>query len=443
MCQPLRVVATVIASALIAGCPQSGTRSGGVAATASDLSVCPNPTELSLPPGFCATVFADRLGPARHMVVRDNGDLYVALRGDRGGIVALRDTDGDGVADQRARFGKKGGTGIAIHDGYLYFATPMAIVRYRFDEDDALKPGDEPELVVGGFESQRAHASKTVEFDGRGGLLTNIGAPSNACQRPQRSVGRPGQDPCPELTRHAGIWRFDADRIGQDAYSDGERYAGGIRNAIANAWHPRFDRLYAVQHGRDQLSELWPDKFTQAQRVELPAEEFLEVRQGDEFGWPYCFFDPFAQATVLAPEYGGDGRIVGRCAAYKKPLLGFPAHWAPNDLVFYVGRHFPSRYRDGAFVAFHGSWNRAPAPQRGYNVVFVPMRDGELAAAGAGAYEIFADGFAQTDTIRGPADARYRPTGLAVSPDGRLYISDSRKGRIWRIEYVTPAESGL
>lgn len=434
----LRVVTATTICLLMAACPQSGTRAGGTAA--NGMALCRTTTELRLPAGFCATVFASNLGAARHMVVRDNGDVFVALRGHAGGIVALRDTDGDGVADQRARFGEGGGTGLGIHEDYLYFAMPLSIVRYRLS-DDALQPNGDPELVVGGFESQRVHASKTVAFDGRGGLLTNIGAPSNACQSPPRTAGVAGQDPCPHLARHAGIWRFDADRIGQDAYSDGERFASGIRNAVANAWHPRFDRLYAVQHGRDQLSELWPDTFTQAQRVELPGEEFIEVNEGDDFGWPYCYFDPFTGMKVLAPEYGGDGRMVGRCADYKMPLLGFPAHWAPNDLVFYVGRHFPSRYRDGAFIAFHGSWNRAPEPQRGYNVVFVPMRDGKLSAQGETNYEIFADGFAGSEPVWGPSDARYRPTGLAVSPDGRLYISDSREGRIWQIEYVTPAES--
>ena len=399
---------------------------------------CATPDELVLPPGFCASVFADGIGRARHIAVRANGDVYVALRGDEGKVVALRDTTGDGVADQIERFGRRGGTGIALRNNYLYLASPTRIVRYRFNDDALLPEGDE-ELIVGGFNKQRDHAAKTVEFDDRGGLLTNIGAPSNACQKPRRTPQTPGQDPCPELTEHAGVWRFDADRLGQDAYSDGERYATGIRNAIAQDWHPTFNRLYVVQHGRDQLSELWPKLFTQAQRVELPAEEFLAVAQGDDFGWPYCYYDPFKKQKLLSPEYGGDGDKVGRCALAKDPLLSFPAHWAPNDLHFYRGRHFPARYRHGAFVAFHGSWNRAPEPQRGYNVVFVPMRKAAVVPINEQGFEVFADGFAATTNIRGPGDARYRPTGIAEGPDGRLYISDSKQGRIWRIEYLTPA----
>lgn len=432
------LISLALCSTLLAGCPQS--RTDDAVPPSASLRICPDDTPLTLPAGFCATEFATDVGSARHLVVRANGDVYVALRGADGGIVALRDRDGDGVADQRARFGTTGGTGIAIRGDYLYFATPVSVVRYRFD-GDALRPERAPELVVGGFNEQPAHASKTIVFDDDNGLIVNVGAPSNACQKPQRSKGVPGQDPCPELAEHAGLWRFDADRIGQDAYSDGVRYASGIRNALANDWHPAVGKLYAMQHGRDQLSELWPETFTQAQRVELPAEEFLGIERGDDFGWPYCYYDPFKRLKVLAPEYGGDGSRVGRCARFKDPIVAFPAHWAPNDLLIYTGRQFPARYRHGAFVAFHGSWNRAPEPQRGYNVAFVPLRDGRVVNADE-PYTIFADGFAGAEDIRGPGQARHRPTGLAQAPDGRLFISDSTRGDIWRIEYVTPAESG-
>ncbi|MFK8016393.1 MAG: sorbosone dehydrogenase family protein [Gammaproteobacteria bacterium] len=429
----------MLTALLLASCAQQDGRVASAPVNASP-GACATPDELNLPPGFCATVFADDIGSARHIAVRDNGDVYVSLRGEKGVVVALRDSTGDGVADETARFGRRGGTGIAVTDGHLYLASPLSIVRYPFD-GNALVPLDDEELIVGGFNAQGAHASKTVVFDNKGGLLTNIGVPSNACQKPQRTPGVAGQDPCPELEQHGGVWRFDADRVGQDAYSDGERYATGIRNAIAQDWHPAFGKLYVVQHGRDQLSELWPKTFSQAQRIELPAEEFFDVERGDDFGWPYCYYDPFKRQKLLGPEYGGDGETVGRCAEFKDPLVAFPAHWAPNDLHFYRGRHFPARYRHGAFVAFHGSWNRAPEAQRGYNVAFVPMRNGAVVAPDESGFEVFADGFAHTDYVRSPGDARYRPTGIAESPEGHLYISDSRKGRIWRIEYLTPAEA--
>jgi glucose/arabinose dehydrogenase len=194
--------------------------------------------------------------------------------------------------------------------------------------------------------------------------------------------------------------------------------------------------LYVVQHGRDQLHSLWPDLFTEEQNAELPAEEFLLVEKGDDFGWPYGYYDPIQGKRVLAPEYGGDGVKVGPCEQFEDPILAFPAHWAPNDLMFYEGTQFPEKYRGGAFIAFHGSWNRAPLPQKGFKVVFVPF-EGKLPQ---GKWDIFADGFAGTQVVRSVRDARYRPMGLAEGPDGSLYIADSKVGRIWRILYTGEQE---
>ena len=109
--------------------------------------------------------------------------------------------------------------------------------------------------------------------------------------------------------------------------------------------------------------------------------------------------------------------------------MAFPGHWAPNGLLFYSGSAFPARYRGGAFIAFHGSWNRAPLPQAGYKVVFVPFVNGNPAAN----YEAFADGFKGADSISAPNQARYRPMGLAQGHDGSVYITDTEKGRVWRV----------
>ena len=200
----------------------------------------------------------------------------------------------------------------------------------------------------------------------------------------------------------------------------------GAENAVAITVHPSGGTLWAAQHGRDNLVQNWPAHFDTTESAELPAEELLQVGRGDDFGWPYCFYDGQAKRKVLAPEYGGDGQQVGRCANVKGPAAAMPAHWAPNGLVFYTATQFPARYRNGAFIAFHGSWNRAPRPQGGYNVVFVPFANGR-----AGPYEVFATGFAG-DSVQ-PAGARHRPAGVAVGPDGSLYISDDRGGRIWRV----------
>ena len=134
---------------------------------------------------------------------------------------------------------------------------------------------------------------------------------------------------------------------------------------------------------------------------------------------------------MLGPEYGGDGKEIGRCEGYDLPLIGFPGHWAPNGLLFYQGNQFPERYRNGAFIAFHGSTIRAPYPQSGYFVAFVPFENGEP----AGEWEVFANGFAGVDPIVNVSDATYRPMGLAVGPDGSLYIGDTEKGRIWRVMF--------
>ncbi|MGH8278768.1 MAG: PQQ-dependent sugar dehydrogenase [Gammaproteobacteria bacterium] len=386
---------------------------------------------ITLPRGFCATVFADNLGTARNLTVNNNGDVYVALLSPEhgGGIVALR-PGRDGHAAQTKYFGKLGGTGIGIHAGYLYFATPTEVLRYKLVPGQLL-PETTPEVVVSGFPEQNEHAAKTFAFDGAGHLYVNVGAPSNACQRQDRRAGSPGIRPCPYLTEHGGIWEFSGDEINQHFPRDGERYATGIRNGMAIAWNPRVQRLYDVQMGRDQLYDNWPKLYTAMQSAELPAEQFFVVRKGENYGWPYCYYDELQHQKVLAPEYGGDGKKTGDCGKYGQPILAFPGHWAPEALTFYAGRAFPARYRGGAFIAFHGSWNRAPLPQAGYQVVFVPFK-GELPASG---YEIFAGGLAGVSPLMSPSDARFRANGVAVGPDGALYISDSQHGRIWRVTY--------
>ena len=391
---------------------------------------------ISLLAGFCATVFADNLGIARHMVVNSNGDAYVALQSPAhgGGIVALRDTNGKGHADVIRYFGEYGGTGIGIHAGYLYFATPIQILRYRL-LPGRLMPQLPSQVVVSEFPDQDEHAAKTIAFDDMGHLYVNVGAPSNACQRDDRLSGSAGINPCPLLERHGGIWEFSADKLNQEFAKDGVRYASGIRNAVAITWNAFEGALYVVQMGRDQLHDNWPKFYSVQQSAQLPAEEFFLIQRGDNFGWPYCYYDELQHKKILAPEYGGDAKKTGDCGKYSQPILTFPGHWAPESVMFYTGKQFPPGFRDGAFIAFHGSWNRAPLSQAGYKVVFVPFK-GRLPFAG---YQVFADGFAGSTPIFSPDQAHFRPMGLAQGPDGALYISDSQHGRIWR---VTPAGRG-
>ncbi len=394
------------------------------------LSPDPDNGGLTLPEGFSALVVADEIGRGRHIVVNDNGDIYVSLRqhDQNRGIACLRDTTGNGKADVIEYAGEHTGTGINLHNGYLYFGSDSAVVRYPIRPGE-LTPGGSWELIARGFPQEGQHEAKPIEFDGTGNMYVTVGAPSNACMEQMRTKGSPGMDPCPILEYSGGIWKFDENELNQDQMEDGERYATGIRHAVAIKWNNQVGELYAVQHGRDQLHQFFPELYSPEENAELPAEEFLLVTEGSDFGWPYCYYDQLVEKKVLAPEYGGDGVIQGRCEEKEDPIMGFPGHIAPNDLLFYTGEMFPGRYKNGAFIAFHGSWNRAPEPQSGYFVVFVPF-DG---ATPSGDWEIFADGFAGQDVINSTRDAEYRPCGLAQGPDGSLYVVDSNEGKIWRI----------
>jgi glucose/arabinose dehydrogenase len=372
---------------------------------------------------------ADDVGRARHLVVTERGDIYVALRDGRttaGGILALRDTTGDGRADVRGRFeGSGGGTGIGLLDDHLYFGHDGAVLRYRL-RSGRLVPLDDPEVVVADLPSAGSHAAKSIALGANGSLFVNVGSLSNSCQGDDRAPGSAGKDPCPELERRAGVWRFEANKLGQ-TQADGERWASGLRNTVALALDPGSGDLFGVVHGRDQLHQSWGDLYSEREGAELPSEEFHRIERGGVHSWPYCYHDRELGRLVLAPEYGGDGETAGRCVGHREPLLAFPAHWAPNALLIYRGSGLGDRYRGGAFIAFHGSWNRAPLPQQGYNVVFVPFEDGRP----LGSWEVFADGFAGEDV--GPRSADHRPSGLAVGPDGSLYVADDQGGRIWRI----------
>jgi glucose/arabinose dehydrogenase len=203
-----------------------------------------------------------------------------------------------------------------------------------------------------------------------------------------------------------------------------------VRNGLGLYWHERLNVLFGTSHGRDGLSTLFPGLYTHEQNSDIPSEEFFRLDRGADIGWPYCFHDRRKNLKVLAPEYGGDGTRTGRCAATLMPLVGFPGHWGPNAMMFYTDSAFPAKYRDGVFIAFHGSWNRQPLDEDGYNVVFQPMRRGRP----SGPFEIFADGFAEGD--KEPIRAPHRPSGLAQGPDGALFIADDQRGRLYRITFI-------
>lgn len=426
-----RAAAVASVSLLSLACGPDGGGDAGGGQAAGEVTA---DAGITLPEGFRAVLVAEEVVGARHIDVAPNGDVFVARRNTRsgpdrttvpGGVTVLRDTDGDGRADQREDWGENGGNEVLVSGGFLWFAPDDAVLRYPL-EDGAMQPSGPPDTIVSNLPDARNHAAKSLALGPDGALYVNIGSPSNACMQEARTPESPGMDPCPELETRAGIWRFDAQRTGQ-IQADGERFATGLRNTVALRMHPDENVLYGVVHGRDQLDVLWPGVFDVEDNTEMPSEELVRITEGSDFGWPYCFHDPRTGRKLLAPEYGGDGEEIGRCADMDMPLIGFPAHWAPNDLEFYTGEQFPERYRGGAFIAFHGSWNRAPNPQEGFQVAFAPAS----ASAFGPEWETFAEGFRDDAN---PSN-HSRPVGVAMGPDGSLYVSDSVQGRIWRITY--------
>jgi glucose/arabinose dehydrogenase len=420
-----------------------GTREPPVAAAPPAPTCAGDNGGLSLAPGFCATVFADNIGHARHLTVSPEGVVYVNTWSGMyfgfdtppagGFLIALQDKDGDGVAETVERFGNgvpekaTGGTGIALYNGALYAEQNDFLLRFPLAAGSTIPEG-KGEKVVTGLPQSGDHPMHPFVIDTQGNIFMTSGSESNVCEKPAHALGAKGQKPCPELPTRAGIWKYDASKLGQK-FSKKERFVTGLRNSGGQSFDAA-GRLYAVQHGRDQLPQGFPQFYTMEAGHELPAEVMVEVKEGADYGWPTCYYDGGLKSLVLAPEYGGDGKTVGDCATKTGPVAAFPAHWAPNDVAIYNGTQFPAAWRGGAFIAFHGSWNRAPAPQGGYAVVFQPMADGKT----TGDYVVFADGFSGAE--KAPGRATHRPAGLAVGPDGALYVSDDVKGRIWRITHL-------
>ena len=371
----------------------------------------PAPTNdrLALPGGFESTVFHDGVGRARHLAVTADGIVYVKLRGQvQGqppagfkGVVALRDTGGDGRADQVEYFGGYEdvgdyGTAMRVYEGHIYFTTAGEVYRQKLVPGQ-LVPDTPVELVLKHNYRQPGrsyeHIAKPITFDDKGHLYVPFGAPGDVCQDRNRQPGAPGRDavrPTRMAQRRLAVRRPEArsDREGRHPLRDRHPQPGG----------------HDLEPGRPRALRraARPRRF-----VSLVAAVLLALAERDaavggvlpgdtkdfDGGWPYYYFDWMLGKKLLNPEYGGDGKKEGDGAKLTPPLVGFPGHFAPNDLLFYQGTQFPERYRHGAFIAFHGSTIRMPYSQAGYFVAFVPMQDGKA----SGEWEVFADGFAGID----------------------------------------------
>ena len=386
---------------------------------------------LVLPAGFNASKIIENAGRPRHIVVTKNGEVYVKLQRllNGKGILLLTDEDKDGTFIIKESFGNYAGTGITIKNGYLYASSDREVFRYKLDAQEHAIDPEHPEKIITGLIAGKQHQTKSIVLDNDNHIYVNIGAYSNACQQQDRGLESPGMPGCPLLDSMGGIWRFKADQLNQ-SYKEGLRYATGLRNVMGLDWNQQDNSLYVMQHGRDNLNSSWPTLYTEKQSAELPSEAFYKLKEGDNAGWPYIYYDHLRKKKIMAPEYGGDGKKEST-QDFLNPIMGFPAHLAPNGLLFYTGKMFPERYKNGAFIAFHGSWNRSPEPQEGYYVAFVPFKNGKP----TGEWEIFANGFSGVDKVMSTREAQHRPCGLAQGPDGALYVTDDVKGSIYKISY--------
>ncbi len=383
--------------------------------------------DIKVPAGFRATEIAKELGATRHITVSKQGHLYAKLSKlkDGKGIVQLKDLNQDGVFEEQKWFGNYPGTGILIDQNYFYAASNQGVFRYALDSKGEIVDFEKPETIVDGLPDHGRDNAKPFVIDrDNKHIYVTIGSWNDPCRVP--GTGQ-GMNPCVILDSAGGVWQFDANKLNQ-RFQDGLRFATGLKNAVGITWNPQTNSLFAMAHGRGQFHDFYPQYYTPQQSQELPAEAMYEFKKaGDDAGWPYIYYDQKQGKKIVAPEFGGDGKKTGGEKALD-PVVAFPAHLGPNDILFYQGNQFPTKYKQGAFIAFHG---QSPELKKGYFVAFVPFKHGKP----SGKWEIFADNFAGTDFAKPTGPIQHRPCGLAEGPDGSLYVSDDLGGSIYRIQY--------
>ncbi len=385
----------------------------------------PNETYIQTPEGFSVEIVAKDLGAIRHLTVSKNGDIYAnrSVLKDGKAIILLKDIDKDGTIDEQKQFADEPGTGILSSNGYLYASSNTAIYRYALNEDEEIIDTENPEKIVEGLIDMGRDNAKSFVIDNNSNIYVTIGSWNDACRDDETKTGIM---PCTILDSAGGIWKFKADKLNQ-TYADGTRFATGLKNAVGTAWNFKTNSLFATVHGRGGLSTFYPELYTTKQNGELPAETLYELTENADAGWPYIYYDQFKKKKILSPEYGGDGeKTAGEDAL--DPIMAFPAHLGPNDLLFYTGKMFPAKYNNGAFIAFH---NQSPELKKGFFVAFVPFENGKP----SGEWEIFADNFAGIDLANPSGPVQHRPCGLAQGPKGELYVSDDLGGTLFKISY--------
>lgn len=383
--------------------------------------------DIKLPTGFSISEIGKDLGATRHITVSNQGHVYAKLSKlkEGNGIVLIKDADKDGVYEEKTMFGNYPGTGIGIDGEYFYAASNKGVHRYALNAQGEIADVNTYETIVDGLPDHGRDNAKPFVFDkDKKHIYVTIGSWNDPCRVP--GTGK-GMSPCAILDSAGGIWQFDANKLNQK-FQGGVRYATGLKNAVGITWNTQTNSLFAMAHGRGQFHDFYPQYYTPQMSQELPAEAMYEFKKaGDDAGWPYIYYDQKQNKKIVTPEYGGDGKKTGGETALD-PTVTFPAHMGPNDLLFYTGKQFPAKYKNGAFIAFHG---QSAELKKGYLVAFVPFKNGKP----NGKWEIFADNFAGTDLVKPTGPIQHRPCGLAQGPDGSLYVSDDLGGSIYRITY--------
>ena len=338
---------------------------------------------LSLPPGFHAEIYASGFKKPRMMATAPNGDIFVA-DDTTGQVTVMRDRNGDGQLDGQSVFasGLNKPSSLAFRGGFLYVGDTDAVLRFPYASGDlsaSAAPEKIVDLVPGG-----KHYSRTVVFGPDDKLYVASGSDCNVCEE---------ADP-----RRAAVWVYDADG------KNGRPYATGLRNAVGLEWSG--NTLYATANGRDMLGN------------DTPPESFFIVKDGANYGWPYCYPVAPGRPQVWDQDFGKKDQAY--CDAAQPSIASTTAHAAPLGLAFYTGKAFPAQYQNQMFVALHGSWNRLL--KSGYKVVTVNPQTGEVAD--------FVTGF-----VKANVTTSARPVDLHVAPDGALLLSDDGNGVIYRLSY--------
>jgi Raf kinase inhibitor-like YbhB/YbcL family protein len=343
--------------------------------------------QLRVPDGFAVSVFARGLGNTRILAVAPNGNVYVTRR-DEGDVLLLKDEDRDGRADGPATVVAHfaGTHGLAVHAGRLYVITARELFAATIRPDGGVET---PQLLVGDLPDAGQHPNRTIAFGPDGMLWISVGSTCNACNESN-----------PE---NATILRASPDGKSRVIW------ARGLRNTIGFDWHPQTGELWGFDHGIDFLGD------------DIQPEELNRIVRAKRYGWPHIWGEGGVNPQSSPP--GGITKEQWR-AWSESMVLGYTAHAAPMQFVFYPGGSFPSEYVGDAFVTMRGSWNRKPAS--GYEIVRVHFSGGAPQSV-----EPFVTGFLSD----GGTTHFARPVGLAVARDGSLLMADDANGVIYRVAY--------